>query len=50
MEFESLGLVRIEPDGIVATALGRYFVRPLAMVFDRYLRQTPSGARYSRVL
>ena len=49
-EFQDLGLVRIDPDGIAVTAQGRFFVRAIAMVFDRYLRaQMPRGS-YSRVL
>jgi oxygen-independent coproporphyrinogen-3 oxidase len=35
---EAEGLVRIGRDGVEVSALGRYFLRNVAMVFDRYLR------------
>ena len=49
-EFEDLGLVRVDPEGITVTPRGRYFARPIAMVFDRYLRSALTRAAYSRVL
>ena len=49
-EFQDLGLVRVDQDGIAVTPAGRYFVRPIAMVFDRYLRSALQRASYSRVL
>jgi oxygen-independent coproporphyrinogen-3 oxidase len=49
-EFEALGLLRIDRDGIALTPQGRFFVRPIAMVFDRYLRAAQQRASYSRVL
>jgi oxygen-independent coproporphyrinogen-3 oxidase len=49
-EFQDLGLVRIDQDGIAVTAQGRYFVRAIAMVFDRYLRAQMQRGSYSRVL
>lgn len=53
-EFTALGLVEIDSDGIRLTPQGRFFVRPVAMVFDRYLRsalvRTEGLASYSRVL
>ena len=49
-EFEALGLVRIDPDGVSTTDLGRFFVRPIAMVFDRALRSALPRGQYSRVL
>ncbi len=44
------GLVDIDGDGVLVTALGWYFVRGVAMVFDRYLQADRSRARYSRIL
>jgi oxygen-independent coproporphyrinogen-3 oxidase len=49
-EFEALGLVCIDADGVTATTLGRYFVRPIAMLFDRALRSALPRGHYSRVL
>jgi oxygen-independent coproporphyrinogen-3 oxidase len=49
-EFQDLGLVRVDQDGIAVTAQGRYFVRAIAMVFDRYLRSAMQSGAYSRVL
>ncbi|RYF34891.1 MAG: oxygen-independent coproporphyrinogen III oxidase, partial [Comamonadaceae bacterium] len=44
------GLVTIDGDGVTVTPLGWYFVRSVAMVFDRYLQADAARARYSRVL
>ena len=44
------GLVRIRPDGIEVTATGWYFVRGIAMVFDRYLQADRNRARFSRII
>ena len=44
------GLVLMDADGVAVTPLGWYFVRSVAMVFDRYLQADSARARYSRVL
>ncbi len=44
------GLVALGPDGISVTALGWYFVRGVAMVFDRYLQAHRNRARFSRII
>jgi oxygen-independent coproporphyrinogen-3 oxidase len=49
-EFQDLGLLTIETDRVALTPQGRFFVRPIAMVFDRYLRSALQRASYSRVL
>lgn len=49
-EMQSLGLVTVDKEGITATPLGRFFVRPIAMAFDRYLRTALTHGKYSRVL
>jgi oxygen-independent coproporphyrinogen-3 oxidase len=49
-EFQDLGLVRVDAEGITVTPQGRFFVRPIAMVFDRYLRSALQRASYSRVI
>ncbi len=43
------GAIRIEPTGIEVLAKGKLLVRAVAMAFDRYLQQGPSGATYSRI-
>ena len=44
------GLVHMEPDGVRVTALGWYFVRAIAMVFDRHLQADRALARFSRII
>ncbi|HZW72428.1 MAG TPA: coproporphyrinogen III oxidase, partial [Caldimonas sp.] len=44
------GLVEIGEESIAVTARGRLLLRPVAMVFDRYLREQREKARYSRVI
>jgi len=43
-------MVRLEPDAIEVTALGWYFVRAVAMVFDRYLQADRTRAQFSRII
>lgn len=43
------GLIKLEPNKIVVTDLGRLFLRNIAMCFDAYLKQaTTDQPRYSR--
>ena len=44
------GLVTLEPGAIQVTAMGWYFVRAVAMVFDRYLQADRSRERFSRII
>jgi len=44
------GLVVIEPGAIQLTPLGWYFVRAVAMVFDRYCQTDASRERFSKIL
>ncbi len=44
------GLIEIHPDRIRITALGRIFLRNIAMVFDAYLKEAPKGPLFSRTL
>jgi oxygen-independent coproporphyrinogen III oxidase len=44
------GLVTLHEDGLEVTPLGWYFVRSVAMVFDRHLRADRSRERFSRVI
>jgi oxygen-independent coproporphyrinogen III oxidase len=49
-EFENVGMVELEKDGIVLTDTGWFFVRAIAMVFDRYLQTDQSRARFSKII
>ncbi|MFN3376491.1 MAG: oxygen-independent coproporphyrinogen III oxidase [Burkholderiaceae bacterium] len=44
------GLVTVRDDGIEVTAMGWFFVRGVAMVFDRYLQADRNRARFSRII
>ncbi len=44
------GLVTVDGKGIEVTAVGWYFVRGIAMVFDRYLHANANRSRFSRIL
>lgn len=47
---EQAGLVRVLPSGIEVTAAGWYFVRAIAMVFDKNLQQDQDRARFSKII
>ncbi len=49
-DMEGQGLVRVSEEGIEVTPLGWYFVRGVAMVFDRYLQADRNRARFSRII
>ncbi|MGV3570050.1 MAG: coproporphyrinogen III oxidase, partial [Ramlibacter sp.] len=49
-ELEDQGLVVIDDTGIQVTAQGSFFVRAVAMQFDRYLQADRNRARYSRII
>lgn len=44
------GLVEIHPDSIQVTATGWFFVRGIALVFDKYLRASQARERFSRII
>lgn len=44
------GLVELDGASIQVTALGWYFVRGIAMVFDRYVHADQTRARFSRII
>jgi oxygen-independent coproporphyrinogen-3 oxidase len=44
------GLVEMESDGVRVSALGWYFVRAIAMVFDRHLQADRNLQRFSRII
>ncbi|KQT11023.1 oxygen-independent coproporphyrinogen III oxidase [Ramlibacter sp. Leaf400] len=47
---EGEGLLKVDDQGVQLTARGWYFVRTVAMVFDRYLQADRQRTRFSRVL
>ena len=49
-ELADQGLVTLEADAIQVTAMGWFFVRAVAMVFDRYLQADRSRARFSKII
>ncbi|PUE55132.1 oxygen-independent coproporphyrinogen III oxidase [Limnohabitans parvus] len=44
------GLVQLNETGIQVTALGWFFVRGVAMVFDRYLQADRNRTRFSKII
>jgi len=50
VELQALGLVELGDDSIQVTAMGWYFVRAVAMVFDRHLRVDQVRERFSRII
>jgi len=44
------GLVTIDDTGVQVTPMGWYFVRAIAMVFDRYLQSDRTRARFSKII
>jgi oxygen-independent coproporphyrinogen III oxidase len=49
-ELAEKGLVTIDETGIQVTPMGWYFVRAVAMVFDRYLQADRNRAKFSRII
>lgn len=47
---QSQGMVEIDDSGIQVTSLGWYFVRAVAMVFDKYLQTDRTRARFSKII
>jgi oxygen-independent coproporphyrinogen-3 oxidase len=44
------GLVTVEETGIQVTDMGWFFVRAVAMVFDRYLQTDRTRAKFSKII
>jgi oxygen-independent coproporphyrinogen-3 oxidase len=44
------GLVTLTDGGLEVTPAGRLLLRPVAMVFDKYLREQANKARFSKVI
>ena len=49
-EMEQQGLVTLSAEGISVTTMGWFFVRGVAMVFDKYLQADRNRARFSRII
>lgn len=49
-ELAEQGLVTVDADAIQVTPLGWFFVRAVAMVFDRYLQADRSRAKFSKII
>jgi oxygen-independent coproporphyrinogen-3 oxidase len=49
-DLEQKGLVTIDDSGVQVTPVGWYFVRGVAMVFDRYLQADRNRAKFSRII
>jgi oxygen-independent coproporphyrinogen-3 oxidase len=47
---EESGLVVVEPSAVQVTALGWYFIRSVAMVFDKHLQADRTRERFSRII
>ncbi|GKS88896.1 oxygen-independent coproporphyrinogen III oxidase [Acidovorax sp. SUPP2539] len=49
-DLQAQGLVVLGQEGIEVTAMGWFFVRGVAMLFDRYLQADRNRARFSRII
>jgi oxygen-independent coproporphyrinogen-3 oxidase len=47
---QAQGLVQLSETGIQVTAMGWFFVRGLAMVFDRYVQADRNRSRFSKII
>jgi oxygen-independent coproporphyrinogen-3 oxidase len=49
-KLQEQGLVVVEPSGIQVTDMGWFFVRAVAMVFDKYLQTDRNRAKFSKII
>jgi oxygen-independent coproporphyrinogen-3 oxidase len=49
-EMQAQGLVQLNEIGIQVTAMGWFFVRGVAMVFDRYVQADLNRTRFSKII
>jgi oxygen-independent coproporphyrinogen III oxidase len=49
-ELENVGIVELQENGLQVTDTGWFFVRAIAMVFDRYLQTDRNRARFSKII
>jgi oxygen-independent coproporphyrinogen III oxidase len=47
---QSSGMVHLTANSLTVTELGWFFIRGIAMVFDRYLQTDRSRARFSKII
>jgi oxygen-independent coproporphyrinogen III oxidase len=50
LKMQTQGLVALDATGIQVTELGWFFVRGVAMVFDKYLQTDRNRARFSKII
>jgi oxygen-independent coproporphyrinogen-3 oxidase len=48
--YREAGMLTLDRQWLTVTPLGRFFIRNICMVFDRYLREGRERARYSKVV
>ena len=49
-ELQRMGLVQMDDREVQVTATGWYFIRAIAMVFDRHLQSDKVRERFSRII
>lgn len=49
-QLEDLGLVKVNDKGFEVSSVGRFLLRNIAVIFDKYLRVTQDKKRYSQVI
>ena len=49
-EFQDCGLLELDEDWLTITPKGRFVIRGICAVFDRYLQHNGDGGRYSRLI
>jgi oxygen-independent coproporphyrinogen-3 oxidase len=49
-DMQAQGLVQLQDAGIQVTAMGWFFVRGVAMVFDRHLQTDRNRNRFSKII
>jgi oxygen-independent coproporphyrinogen-3 oxidase len=49
-QLQEMGLVQVDDQEIQITPTGWYFVRAIAMVFDRHLQSDQARERFSRII
>jgi oxygen-independent coproporphyrinogen-3 oxidase len=49
-DMQAQGLVSLSETGIQVTGMGWFFVRGVAMVFDRYVQTDPKHSRFSKII
>lgn len=49
-ELEDMGLIALNDHSLQVTNKGRFLIRNVAMIFDKYLQQSSDNKRYSKVI